>query len=983
MADQTKPWFIGGDFNTVVSVSERSNGVYPAHHSIEEFSEAIFDGGLIDLGFEGSPFTWTDHRLWQRLDRVLFSSEWMDALPQTVIRHLPRSSSDHSPLLIQTSWMFVKENWSFPTTSSGMGKVGAKLKRLKHRLKDWNKNVFGDIFANLTLAEEAVVQAEKRYDSTPTEANLLEMNKCTAQLQHALSIEEDFWRQKATCRWMLEGERNTRFFHSMVRKKRSRTAINSVFHEGQLLTNEQLIKESGVDYFRSLLTTESTRTAPSLLLNIPRVISVSEGEALYENTNTEEVRRVIFGLSSDSTPGPDGFGAMFFQKCWEIIHEDVVETVQDFLNGSPLPLGFPSQWLRLVRNCITNCWFSILINGSLNGLFQSSRGLWQGDPLSPTLFVLTAEYFSRNLNILMDSDRSLLFQGSQGISHLAYVDDVLIFTNSKERSLQKIMEFLKGYEEASGQLIHIAKSSFIVAPKTPLAVKRTIKRVTGFVLKSFPFNYLGAPIYVGRKKIEYFDRLVEGMATKIGGWEKKFLSYRGRLQLIKSVLMAMPTHLFAVLDPPKGVLLRIERMLNKFFWGSSAFSLKLWWRFRTTESLWAGFLKSKYCKRSCPASTHIYSNGSPQWRRLFKSKDIAETSLFWNIGKSDLCFWHDNWLGDASLADIMQPSFSLHERVNYYWKNGEWDKDKLSLVLPMDLVQKVVAIPFDDIVNDKPCWKVDPTGNFSVKSAWELVRNGGIRRPFLKEFWHPTVTPSMSIFIWRLLHNFIPVDERLREKGLSIVSKCMCCHNSETVQHLFLNGNVAREVWLYFGTLFSLIPPHTEYISTMIHAWRLSSPFVNNGHIRLLLPILILWSMWRMRNEAKFNDARFSSYWIIRQVSSYLTRIYKAGGMKSVQWKGDLVIASKMGFVFPKPAVLNPKIIRWLRPAAGWWKLNCDGASKENPGKAGAGGIIRDCRGRMVLAFATGLNIQTMFLLNYSPLLRGFKWPEKRVALNF
>ncbi|KAL0450913.1 UNVERIFIED_CONTAM: hypothetical protein Slati_1647700 [Sesamum latifolium] len=359
------------------------------HHSIEEFSEAIFDGGLIDLGFEG-PFTWTDHRLWQRLDRVLFSSEWVDALPQTVIRHLPRSSSDHSPLLIQvrtsilkgpSSFRFqnmwfrhsdfmdvVKESWSFPTTSSGMGNLGVKLKRLKHRLKDWNKNVFGDIFANLTVAEEAVVQAEKRYDSTPTEANLLEMNRCTAQLQHALSIEEDYWRQKATCRWVLEGERNTRFFHSMVRKKRSRTAINSVFHEGQLLTNEQLIKESGVDYFRSLLTTESTRTAPSLLQNIPRVISMSEGEALYESTNTDEVRRVIFGLSSDSTPGPDGFGAMFFQKCWEIIHEDVVDAVQDFLNGSPLPVSFtatsivlipkvknPSQWseFRPISLCNT------------------------------------------------------------------------------------------------------------------------------------------------------------------------------------------------------------------------------------------------------------------------------------------------------------------------------------------------------------------------------------------------------------------------------------------------------------------------------------------------------------------------------------------------------------------------------------------------------------------------------------------------------
>ncbi|KAL0416777.1 UNVERIFIED_CONTAM: hypothetical protein Slati_3509600 [Sesamum latifolium] len=112
--------------------------------------------------------------------------------------------------------------------------------------------------------------------------------------------------------------------------------------------------------------------------------------------------------------------------------------------------------------------------------------------------------------------------------------------------------------------------------------------------------------------------------------------------MIKSVLMAMPTHLLAVLKPPTGVISRIERMLNKFFWGSSgtikklhwsswhklyfpvdegglgmqslddissAFSLKLWWRFRTISSLWAHFLAEKYCKRSCQASS--YSTGSP------------------------------------------------------------------------------------------------------------------------------------------------------------------------------------------------------------------------------------------------------------------------------------------------------------------------------------------------------------------------------------
>ncbi|KAL0445258.1 UNVERIFIED_CONTAM: hypothetical protein Slati_2248500 [Sesamum latifolium] len=65
----------------------------------------------------------------------------------------------------------------------------------------------------------------------------------------------------------------------------------------------------------------------------------------------------------------------------------------------------------------------------------------------------------------MELDHSLAFKGSQGVSHLAYADDVLIFTNSREKSLQTVMEFLREYECSSGQLISPEKSSFIVSPK--------------------------------------------------------------------------------------------------------------------------------------------------------------------------------------------------------------------------------------------------------------------------------------------------------------------------------------------------------------------------------------------------------------------------------------------------------------------------------------------------------------------------------------
>ncbi|KAK4421493.1 hypothetical protein Salat_2099900 [Sesamum alatum] len=95
-----------------------------------------------------------------------------------------------------------------------------------------------------------------------------------------------------------------------------------------------------------------------------------------------------------------------------------------------------------------------------------------------------------------------------------------------------------------------------------------VNRVTGFMLKRFPIAYLGAPLYVGNRKQELFQPLIDAMAGRVGDLEKRMLSNVGRLQLIKFVLLAMPIHLVYVLKPPKGVLVHIERMFNKVFFGT-------------------------------------------------------------------------------------------------------------------------------------------------------------------------------------------------------------------------------------------------------------------------------------------------------------------------------------------------------------------------------------------------------------------------------
>jgi exonuclease III len=101
------PWLCIGDFNMILSQQDKMGGLLYASSSTDYFHEFVNSFGLVDLGFTGNPFTWSNHRdgrhlIRQRLDCGMASSQWVHLFPSTSILHLPALSSDHSPLLLDT-----------------------------------------------------------------------------------------------------------------------------------------------------------------------------------------------------------------------------------------------------------------------------------------------------------------------------------------------------------------------------------------------------------------------------------------------------------------------------------------------------------------------------------------------------------------------------------------------------------------------------------------------------------------------------------------------------------------------------------------------------------------------------------------------------------------------------------------------------------------------------------------------------------------
>lgn len=117
----------------------------------------------------------------------------------------------------------------------------------------------------------------------------------------------------------------------------------------------------------------------------------------------------------------------------------------------------------MVRNCVESNFFSVLVNGSPASFFPSFRGVKQGDPLFPFLFILVVNVLSQGLdNLAQDCimDSYSLSRGCLPVSHLSYVDDIIIFTSYHSRNLRQLMDCLKDYEIAFGQRIFFKKFFF-------------------------------------------------------------------------------------------------------------------------------------------------------------------------------------------------------------------------------------------------------------------------------------------------------------------------------------------------------------------------------------------------------------------------------------------------------------------------------------------------------------------------------------------
>lgn len=125
---------------------------------------------------------------------------------------------------------------------------------------------------------------------------------------------------------------------------------------------------------------------------------------------------------------------------------------------------------------------------------------------------------------------------------------------------------------------------------------------------------------------------------------------------------------------------------------AKALELKLRWHFREQSSLWASYIKSKYCIATHPSLVQFHYPASPLWRRLCSIRCIVRPQVHWLIGRGECSFWYDCWLGSYPLT-LYNPTAASMVPVFFYWQGTVWDGGKLQEVLPSSIVAHILLIP--------------------------------------------------------------------------------------------------------------------------------------------------------------------------------------------------------------------------------------------------------------------------------------------------
>ncbi|XP_058733339.1 uncharacterized protein LOC131604944 [Vicia villosa] len=420
----------------------------------------------------------------------------------------------------------------------------------------------------------------------------------------------------------------------------------------------------------------------------------------------------------------------------------------DFLLKTLNCFGFSSKFCNWISTLLSLANHSIGVNGKQAGFFKCSNGVRQGDPLSPLLFFLAEEEYALNFGQIYNKSKSLIYAGGM--------------TYERHKSLADML---------------------------------------GFSMANPPFVYLGAPIFVGRPKANYFFFIADKIKVRLAHWKasstvkqiskwmRNFL-WSGNLEQRKIVTVAWKECCQSMKEGGIGI--------KSLYSYNQATNFHLCWSFVKGNQSWNSLLASRIKRKKKIISYHIKSY---IWTSI---KDYYETVLEnskWIIGDgSKINFWLDTWLDEPIAAKFKIP-VDLHKHIKVKVKDWLVGKDwcipnNILTAYPnlLHLISKIIIPDMD--IDDCIIWRETSDGDLSLKQAYGRYEKRNQVVPWANFVWNKHVPPVYAIVVWKVLCNRLPTDDNFTIRGFYGPSICsLCGANSDSLQHIFFDNSFVIPIW--------------------------------------------------------------------------------------------------------------------------------------------------------------------------------------------